>query len=99
MIEGEKHKKSKGKPQGKVDKTDKTATEGAIMDERRECPGGRSQNTATVDMEGNIAAIREDIRNMAREMKSELGIREEIKQKLGEAVTDLKATTDRVGEA
>ena len=49
-----------------------------------------------------IAAIREDVRNMAREMKSELGnfqnriredlkkeltvIREEIKQKLGEVV-------------
>ena len=66
-------------------------------------------------MEGNTAATREDLRNMVMEMKSELGnfrngiredwkkeltdIREEIQQKLGEVVADLKATTDRVGEA
>ena len=76
-MEGEKHKKSKGKPYGMVDKTGKTATEGAIVDEHRECHGGRSQNTeltrAEVDTEGNIAAIREYIRNMATEMKCELG--------------------------
>ena len=94
-MEGEQHKKSKGNPFGKVDKTDKTAIEGAIMDGRRECHGGPSQNTAltlaALDMEGNIAAIREDIKNMATEMKSKFGnFRNRIKEYLKKDLTDIR---------
>ncbi len=76
---------------------------------------GQNTGLAAVDMEGSIAALRADIKTMAMEMTSELGnfqdrirdglkkeladISEEIQYKLGKVVTNLKTTTDRVGEA
>lgn len=70
---------------------------------------GQNTELTAVDMEGSIAAIRTDIKTMATMRMSDRGnfrdsirddlqkeladIREEIQQKLGEVVTNLKTTT------
>ncbi|RXN39389.1 LINE-1 type transposase domain-containing 1 [Labeo rohita] len=111
-MEGEKHKKGKGKLFGKVEKSDKVAIECLAVEEQGECDGGRGENVkpTAAGMEDSISVIRADIKLMAMSMKSDLNnfrddlkkeltdISQEIYQKLSEITTDLKATNDRVSE-
>lgn len=109
-MEGEKTRRGRVKHPGRAEKGDET--EGSVDEEYGERDGGV---LAAASMEASLSTIRADIKTMAMEMKSELGnfrdhvrddlkkeladIRAEIQQKLGEVVTDLKATNARVGEA
>ncbi len=89
-MEGEKHRKGKGKQPEKAEKSDKITIEGAMAEEQ-ESNGRRGENvklTAT-DMEDNVAVIRADIKMMAMDMKSELNnfrdrIRDDLKRELAE---------------
>ncbi len=87
-MEGEKHRKGKGKQPGKVEKSDKITIEGAMAEEQ-ESNGRRGENVklTVTDMEDNVAVIRADIKMMAMDMKSELNnfrdrIRDDLKRKL-----------------
>lgn len=106
MMEGEKNQRGRGRQPERAERGDEI--EGTVNEEQWVRDGG-------LLAAASLATIPTDIKTMAMEMKSELSnfwdfvrdnlkkelsdIRVEIQQKLGEVVTDLKATNASVSEA
>lgn len=91
-MEGEKHKKSKGKQPEKAETDDEFESEEEAMDEEQaDRNGGQRTELAEVDMKANIAIIRADLKSLVSEVKSELGhFRDSIREDLKKELTDIR---------
>lgn len=102
-MEGEKHRKGKGKQFGKAEKGEKITTDGVMAEVQGESDGARGQNakSTAVDMEVNFTAIRTDIKMMSTEMKSELSnfrdrIRDDLKKELADIREEMRQKLNEV---